>query len=78
MSTNSNVEPISLTEHRAARQTAAMPNAGALTADQRRAYRQLAIHALGLDVATLTRTLRARRLERMPELRLLPPADIAA
>ena len=77
MSTNSNVEPINLTERRAARQAASSDGA-ALTADQRRAYRQLAIHALGLDVATLTRTLRARRIERMPVLRLLPPADIAA
>jgi hypothetical protein len=77
MSTNSNVEPINLTERLAARQATASHGA-ALTTGQRRAYRQLAIHALGLDVPTLTRTLRARRLERMPELRLLPPADIAA
>lgn len=77
MSTNSNVEPINLTERRAARQATAT-NGAALTVAQRRAYRQLAIHALGLDVPTLTRTLRARRLERMPALRLLPPADIAA
>jgi hypothetical protein len=74
MSTTSHVEPINLTERRAARRL----KADALTADQRRAYRQLAIHALGLDIATLTSTLRARRLERMPALRLLPPADIAA
>jgi len=49
-----------------------------LTPAQYRAYRQLAIAALGLDVATLTNDLRARRLQRMPELRVLPEPDRAA
>ena len=77
MSTNANVEPINLNERRAARH-ANGTEAAALTPGQRRAYRQLAIYALGIDISSLTQTLRARRLERMPELRLVPPADIAA
>jgi hypothetical protein len=43
-----------------------------------RAYRQLAIAALGLDLPTLTADLRARRLRDMPVLRIVPPADLAA
>jgi hypothetical protein len=77
MESNSDMEPISLVERRALRQA----NGGTdepLTPAQGRAYRQLAIYALGLDIATLTTTLRGRRLQRMPELRILPASDRAA
>ena len=49
-----------------------------LTAAQRRAYRQLTIAALGLDLPSLARHLRNRRLQRVPELRRVPRIDIAA
>ncbi len=79
MPSNSNpdVRPIGRLECLGMRQA----NAGkveALTPAQRRAYRRLAIYALGMDIATLTRDLRARRLERMPEQRLVPTSDLAA
>ena len=69
-------EPINLAERRSARDQ----NAGAtpLTTGQQRAYRQLAIFALGLDLPTLTRELRARRLQRMPEVLVVPTIDRAA
>lgn len=77
MTSNSDVQPISLVERRALRQ-ANSSNAAALTAAQERAYRQLVIAALGLDLPTLTRHLRSRRLQQMPHLRLLPGAERAA
>jgi hypothetical protein len=49
-----------------------------LTPAQYRACRQLAIAALGLDVRTLTAQLRGRRLRKIPLLRIVPPADLAA
>jgi hypothetical protein len=49
-----------------------------LTPAQHRAYRRLALTVLGLDVATLTTGLRARRLEAMPPLQVLPQIDRAA
>ena len=67
MSFNTNCEPISLVERRAARQ-ADVKWRTPLSAGQQRAYRQLAIVALGLDVPTLTQQLRARRLERTQAL----------
>ncbi len=78
MSSNADVsnQPIDFTERRMAREARAQ--GAALTPEQQRAYRQLAIFALGLDLPTLTRELRARRIERMPELRLLPQSDRAA
>ena len=54
------------------------PSDTSLTPAQQRAYRQLAIVALGLDVPTLTQNLRGRRLLRMPTLRLVPQTDWAA
>jgi len=75
--TNPDVQPISLADHRASRQTsAAQPKQ--LTAAQHRAYRQLAITTLGLDLPTLTQTLRARRIQAMPQLRIVAPTDLAA
>jgi hypothetical protein len=77
MSLNSDMQPISLVERRALRQLNANDRAP-LTAAQQKAYRQLATAALRLDVPTLTQDLRSRRLQRMPELRLLPQSDCAA
>jgi hypothetical protein len=77
MSLNSNVQPISLVERRAAR-LADPHNNAQLSIALQRAYRQLAIAALGLDLPTLTRELRSRRIQRMPELRLLAHGDQAA
>ena len=70
-------QPISLVERRAMR-PATPDSSEALTPERERAYRQLAIYALGLDVATLTATLRVRRLQRMAELRITAPTDRAA
>jgi hypothetical protein len=77
MSLNSDVQPISLVERRAAR-LADPHNSAPLSIAQQRAYRQLAIAALGLDLPTLTRELRGRRIQRMPELRLGVHGDQAA
>ena len=74
MSLNSNSEPISLAEHREARQSDVKWRAQS-SPERQRAYRQLAIVALGMDLATLTRELRARRLERT---RVLDEAQQAA
>lgn len=74
MPSTTDPQPINLAELRAERAAARLP----LNASQQRAYRRLAIAALGLDVPTLTRQLRARRLEALPELRLVPAADLAA
>jgi hypothetical protein len=80
MPSNAGMQPISIAERRAMRQAnqSAVGDAETLTAAQQRAYRQLAIYSLGLDIATLTRQLRARRLQRMPELRIVPTSDRAA
>jgi hypothetical protein len=75
MSTNAKQQPIDLASRRASRDAS---RSVSLTVAQQRAYRQLAIAALGLDLPTLTRELRARRLQRMPLLQLLPPTDRAA
>jgi hypothetical protein len=75
MSTNANQQPIDLAARRASRKAG---RSMSLTAGQQRAYRQLAIVTLGLDLPTLTRELRARRLQRMTMLQLLPPSDRAA
>jgi len=77
MTSNADVQPISFGERRALRQ-ASSNNCAPLTAAQERAYRQLVIAALGVDLPTLTRELRGRRLQQMAHLRLLPPADRAA
>jgi hypothetical protein len=78
MQSNTNVQPISLAERRAARDLRTSTSSAQLTPAQRRAYRQLAIVALGLDLPTLTMNLRARRLQSMPVLSIVPPTDQAA
>jgi hypothetical protein len=77
MTSNPDVQPISFVEGRAMRQ-ASSSNRPTLTAAQERAYRQLVIAALGVDLPTLTRELRSRRLQQLPHLHLLRPVDRAA
>jgi hypothetical protein len=73
-------EPISISERRSSRNESneSAADRTPLSPAQQRAYRQLAIFVLRLDVPTLTRDLRARRMLAMPELRLAPPTDCAA
>jgi hypothetical protein len=72
-----NTAPISITEIRSRRTTRATTQRTPLTAGQRKAYRQLALTVLGLDVTTLTSELRARR-EQAALLNLVSDADRAA
>jgi hypothetical protein len=74
MSSNVNAQPISLAEHRASREATSK----SLTPEQQQAYRRLALTVLGLDLASLTADLRARRFQAMPKLQVLPESDRAA
>jgi hypothetical protein len=67
-------QPISIADCRATYVTEDQP----MSAERKAAYRQLALVVLGMDIQTLTKELRARRMQRMVRLHVVSRGERAA